>query len=139
MYKVASRSVDDSKLCEKIISTNKPVIISLGMYDWKKNNVPYSSKNVNYLYCVSEYPTMLEKIEMPDFKNSFFQGYSDHTLGINACLYAASKGARLIEKHFSLNKSLQNSTQKAHVCSMDMNELSILKAYCESIQLLESK
>ena len=139
MYKVASRSVDDSKLCEKIISTNKPVIISLGMYDWKKNNVPYSSKNVNYLYCVSEYPTMLEKIEMPDFKNSFFHGYSDHTLGINACLYAASKGARLIEKHFSLNKSLQNSTQKAHVCSMDMNELSILKAYCESIQLLESK
>ena len=139
MYKVASRSVDDSKLCEKIISTNKPVIISLGMFDWKKNNVPYSSKNVNYLYCVSEYPTMLEKIEMPDFKNSFFQGYSDHTLGINACLYAASKGARLIEKHFSLNKSLQNSTQKAHVCSMDMNELSILKAYCESIQLLESK
>ena len=79
MYKVASRSVDDSKLCEKIISTNKPVIISLGMYDWKKNNVPYSSKNVNYLYCVSEYPTMLEKTEMIEVKQGPYVGDRDKT------------------------------------------------------------
>ncbi len=138
IYKIASRSVSDIKLCEKIISTSKPVIISLGMYDWQTKDIPFKHENINYLYCISEYPTMLEKIKMPDFNKSFFNGYSDHTLGINACLYAASKGAKIIEKHFSPNKSLQNSTQKAHVCSMDMKELSTLKSFCESIQLLNN-
>ena len=137
IYKIASRSVQDSNLCEKIISTKKPVIISLGMYDWEKEGIPYKSENIQYLYCISAYPTMLEKIKMPNFNESFFHGYSDHTLGINACIFAASKGAKIIEKHFSLNKSLQNSTQKAHVCSMDMNELSNLKSFCEAIQLLD--
>ena len=108
------------------------------MYDWQTKDVHFKHENINYLYCISEYPTMLEKIKMPDFNKSFFNGYSDHTLGINACLYAASKGAKIIEKHFSPNKSLQNSTQKAHVCSMDMNELSTLKSFCESIQLLNN-
>lgn len=136
IYKIASRSVDNKALCEKIISTNKPTIISLGMYDWEKKGIPFENENIHYLYCISEYPTMLEKIKMPNFDESFFNGYSDHTLGINACIFAASKGAKIIEKHFSLNKSLQSSTQKAHVCSMDMNELSILKSFCEAIQLL---
>ena len=109
------------------------------MHDWQKKGIPYKDDNIKYLYCISEYPTMLEKIKMPDFNESFFHGYSDHTLGINACMYAASKGAKIIEKHFSSNRSLQNNTQKAHVCSMDMNELFTLKSFCEAVQLLEKK
>ena len=63
--------------------------------------------------------------------------YSDHTLGINACLFAASRGAKIIEKHFSLNQSLQCETEKAHVCSMNGDELRILKSYCESLFFLK--
>lgn len=135
-YKIASRSVSDEHLCKKIISTKKKVIISTGMHDWKNEGFPYEEQNVEYLYCVSKYPTFLEEIEMPDFTDSKFTGYSDHTIGINACLFAASKGAKIIEKHFSLNQSLQNINEKAHICSMGNQELKILRDFCESLYFL---
>ena len=48
LYKIASRSInEDKEVCEKILSLNKPVIASLGMYDWKKNGLPFrKNKNV---------------------------------------------------------------------------------------------
>lgn len=138
LYKIASRSVEDKKLCEKIISTNKPVIISLGMYDYKNKELPYNSKNIIYLYCVSKYPTALTELEMPDFKNSFFSGFSDHTIGISACLYAVSKGAVYLEKHYSNNKSMNVDTQMAHVCSMDSKDLSKLREFSDSFTLIKS-
>ena len=138
LYKIASRSVDDKKLCEKIISTNKPVIISLGMYDYKNKDLPYKSSNLIYLYCVSKYPTALKDLEMPDFNNSFFSGFSDHTVGIGACLYAISRGAKYIEKHYSNNKSMNVDTQMAHVCSMDSQDLSKLRELSDTFTLINS-
>ena len=74
-YKIASRTVEDTKLCEKIIETGKKVIISLGMYDYENKNLPFQGSNIKYLYCVSKYPTNLTDIKMPDFQNhSFFVG-----------------------------------------------------------------
>ena len=137
-YKIASRSVEDKELCEKIISLNKKVIISLGMYDFKKLGKPYEEKNIEYLYCVSKYPASLKDIEMPDFNNSFFSGYSDHTIGIAAPIFAVSRGANIIEKHFSNNKSMNINTELAHVCSMDQDDLKLLKNICDSIKLIET-
>ena len=134
----ASRSVENRKLCDKIISTNKPVIISLGMYDYKNKELPYKSKNLIYLYCVSKYPTLLQDLEMPDFNNSFFSGFSDHTVGIGASLYAVSRGAKYIEKHYSNNKSMNVDTQLAHVCSMDDKELSKLREISDTFTLINS-
>lgn len=138
-YKIASRSVEDKELCEKIISINKPVYISLGMYDWKKNGLPYESENVKYLYCVAKYPTPHQDINMPDFKDDFFYGYSDHTIGISSCIYAAAKGAKVIEKHFSTNKAMQLNSQMAHVCSMDYEDLKDLRQHVDSITLIKSE
>lgn len=138
LYKIASRSVENRKLCDKIISTNKPVIISLGMYDYKNKELPYKSKNLIYLYCVSKYPTLLKDLEMPDFNNSFFSGFSDHTVGIGASLYAVSRGAKYIEKHYSNNKSMNVDTQMAHVCSMDDKELSKLREISDTFTLINS-
>ena len=138
-YKIASRTVEDKKLCEKIINTGKKILISLGMYDYETNGIPFKDKNINYFYCVSKYPTNLEEIKMPNFdEHSFLNGYSDHTIGLSACIYSVSKGATFLEKHFSNNKSLGNSTQMAHVCSMDFNDLSQLRAIVDSITLLRS-
>ena len=139
IYKIASRTVADKNLCKKIISTKKKVIISLGMYDFKKNPLPFKGENIIYLYCVSKYPTSLSEIEMPDFKKDFFQGFSDHTIGISACIYAASRGAEYLEKHYSNNKSMNVDTQQAHVCSMNYEDLNKLREYCDSINLLRSK
>ena len=75
---------------------------------------------------------------MPDFNNSFFSGYSDHTIGIGSCLFAASRGAKIIEKHYSNNKSLNTKTEMAHVCSMDQNDLLTLRNLSDSLNLLQS-
>ena len=135
-YKIASRTVEDKDICEKIISLGKKVIISLGMYDYENNGIPYKGDNIEYLYCVSKYPTNLNDINMPDFKNSFFNGFSDHTVGIGATLFAIAKGATIIEKHFSNNKSSNVETELAHVCSMDHNDLSKIRELGEIFILL---
>ena len=71
-YKIASRTlIDNPALCKKIISTKKTTIVSLGMYDYSKGK-PFSDENVQYLYCVSKYPTQLYDLNMPDFKKSSF-------------------------------------------------------------------
>ena len=138
-YKIASRTVEDKKLCKKIIETGKTVFISLGMYDYKKKGIPFKNKNIVYFYCVSKYPTKLEELSMPNFENNkIFKGFSDHTIGIGACIYAVAKGATYLEKHFSNNKSLGIDTQMAHVCSMDQNDLTKLREYCDTISLIKS-
>jgi len=139
LYKIASRTLnEDKKLCEKIISTKKETIISLGMYDISKG-APYLEKNIKYLYCVSKYPTALTEIDMPNFEESFIDGYSDHTIGIASCIYAVARGAQIIEKHYSNNKSLNVSTQQAHSCSMNLNELSQIREISDSLTLIRNK
>jgi N,N'-diacetyllegionaminate synthase len=60
------------------------------------------------LYCVPRYPTYPKDLGMPEYFDqdgkSYF-GYSDHTHGIEACLLAAARGARYIEKHCALDKT----------------------------------
>ncbi|WP_075536191.1 N-acetylneuraminate synthase family protein [Candidatus Pelagibacter communis] len=138
LYKIASRTVLDKKLCKKIISTKKKIIVSLGMYNYQKKGIPFDDKNIKYLYCVSNYPTNYNDIKMPNFDKSFFSGFSDHSVGIGACLFAVSRGAEYLEKHFSNNKSMNVNTQMAHICSMDSNELSLLRKYSDDLTLLRS-
>ena len=113
-YKIASRTVVDD--------------FNLGM--------PFKEKNIEYLYCVSKYPTMLDEIKMPNFNDSFFVGYSDHTVDIDACIFAMSKGSKIIEKHFSNNKSINVSTQLGHFGSMDADDLQKLRKYADSFSIL---
>ena len=82
--------------------------------------------------------TNYEDIEMPNFNGSIFSGYSDHTIGLGACILAVSKGAKIIEKHYSNNKSLNTSTEMAHVCSMNQLDLSNLREICDSLSLLKA-
>jgi len=103
-YKIASRTVvDDPALCRDIIQDGKETFVSLGMYEGK--DFPFTGSNVRYLYCRSKYPTRYE--DLRDFPTRFdrFYGYSDHLMGIEGCLLAVARGAKLIEKHFTLNKT----------------------------------
>jgi len=139
LYKIASRSITDKQLCDKILSLNKTVLISLGMYDWENKGFPYTNNsNIKYLYCISKYPTKLDEIKMPNFHNKEFHGYSDHTIGISACVYAISRGAEYIEKHFTTNKSFNIITEQAHVCSMDFDDLRKIREIADSISLIKS-
>ena len=74
---------------------------------------------------------------MPDFTSGFFSGYSDHTIGISAVLLAISKGAQFIEKHYSNSKALNTSTEMAHVCSMNYDDLRFIREYADNLALLK--
>jgi len=105
-YKVASRTVvDNPNLVKQILNKGKETFLSLGM--WNEDYFPFTEyKNVRYLWCRSDYPTLPWKLSLPkNFKETGYDGYSDHTIGIETCLIAISRGAEVIEKHFTLDKS----------------------------------
>ena len=133
-YKIASRMLNNQELCERVISIGKPVIVSTGFDPGK---FPYDAPNVSYLYCVSNYPTMIEEVSMPNFRNSRYIGYSDHTPGLSASLTAIARGAKYIEKHFTLSTALQSSFEKAHLGSMTYEQLVELRRFSEDVQLIK--
>jgi len=106
-FKIASRTVKDNlTLVKNIVDEGKETFISLGM--WDKPTLPVKGrKNVKYLWCNSKYPTTpWELTDFPkNFNDSPYEGYSDHTIGIETSLIAITRGAKVIEKHFTLDKS----------------------------------
>lgn len=136
-YKIASRSIEDKPLLEALIKTGKPLIASLGW--WKKEELPTISakKPVDYLYCISKYPTPLEDLDFTkiDF-NKKYAGFSDHTLGLSATLTALARGARIIEKHFTLDKKMYGPD---HSGSMTPDELRQIHEYRLDLEKMTGK
>lgn len=106
-YKIASRTViDKPDLVRKILQLGKPTFLSLGM--WDGSDLPFQEfENITYLWCKSLYPTYPWDLkDLPkSFKNTKIVGYSDHSVGIEIALTAIARGATIVEKHFSLDKS----------------------------------
>ena len=141
-YKVASRTClfkDPSSLetLEAKAYTKKPVIISMGMGGNRKKIEKIFSKNKKtFCYCISEYPTKINKI---NWKNAImFDGFSDHTLGITAPIVFTliKKQTKtkeiLIEKHVKL----KNSQGPDASSSINTEELKILVNQIRSIEKL---
>lgn len=120
--KIASRTVNDHPdLVRGIVATGLPVIISLGM--WQGEGLPFGEpENVSYLWCRSSYPAQAwDLTALPkSFDGSPYAGYSDHSLGIEVPVLAIARGARIIEKHFTLDKS--DTTIRDHVLSATPDE-----------------
>ena len=125
-FKIASRSlVENYKMVKQIINQNKTTIVSLGM--WNKKKLPFNTrKNIKYLWCKSQYP--LHPWNIKNFPKAFsdktYYGYSDHTIGIDVCILAICRGAKIIEKHFTLDKS--DTTIRDHALSATPNEFKIM-------------
>jgi len=131
-HKIASKMVKDEGLCKKIIATGKPTMIST------RDGRPYEAENLSYLYCVPEYPTMLCDLDMPQvFSEEGYMGYSDHSLGLTACKVAISRGAALIEKHFTISKNLQHPTERGHQGGMTFEDLLELRRFANEYVLLK--
>jgi sialic acid synthase SpsE len=128
-YKIASRTVtNDPDLCRTILDLGKETIISLG--SWTGPGLPFGqSDQIRYLYCKAKYPALLSDLaDFPDdFPRQGLSGYSDHTLGIEVCLLAVARGAAVLEKHLTLDKTRGRSTEKGHVGSMIPSELDSLR------------
>ncbi len=116
-YKVASFEVTDYELVRYIASKHKPIIISTGIATLQEieDVVAICKKegndNIILLQCTSSYPAPLEGanlLTIPDLAKRFgvIAGFSDHTLGIAAPITAVALGAKVIEKHFILDKAI---------------------------------
>lgn len=111
-YKIASRSlVDDMDLVSQVLGLGLPTFVSHGMSHHLPEGL-FNSSNVINLWCKSSYPTFPSDLRdaQPPFPARYghgepYFGYSDHFLGISACFLALSRGAMVIEKHFTLDKS----------------------------------
>lgn len=125
-YKVASRTVIDyPEMASEIIGMGKETFVSLGM--WDEKDLPFGqAENIKYLWCKSKYPC--EPNDMIGFPQTFvgnvLYGYSDHTIGIDMSLLAIARGANIIEKHFTLDKS--DTTIRDHALSATPDEFSQL-------------
>jgi N-acetylneuraminate synthase/N,N'-diacetyllegionaminate synthase len=130
-YKIASRSIYERELIDAIASTGKDMVVSLGM--WKGEGFPVikTSGRLDFLYCVSKYPTMPEDLDFLHVDFNKYSGFSDHTIGIETSIVAMSRGARIIEKHFTLDKTMHGPD---HSISMEPDELEQLVKYAKKIE-----
>lgn len=115
-YKVASFELTDLPLIKYIAQTKKPIILSTGMANEKEIKeaidtiIEYGSGDFILLHCVSGYPTPVEEINLDTItllKKKFKCeiGLSDHTLGNTSAILSIALGAKVIEKHFTFDRS----------------------------------
>jgi len=134
-WKVGSGDVLDFVLLDYLVSTKKPIIISTGMVSFNELDkvVSYiTGKNVELaiLYCVSHYPAdpetfNLSTIEhMRDRYPNCIIGFSDHSVGDHSIPNAAvCRGAKIIEKHFSFDRSLWGSDHKVSLTPREFKDM----------------
>ena len=116
-YKIASYEITDIPLIELVASKGKPVIISTGIAEEKDIELALDAckrmgnNNIALLKCTSSYPAPIDEANMcmvKDLANRFnvISGLSDHTLGATVPVVATVFGAKIIEKHFILDRSV---------------------------------
>jgi sialic acid synthase SpsE len=137
--KLASLSLTNQALLEYAGRHFDEVFLSTGMGVVEEIDAALaalgSRTRVTLLHCVSQYPTPdrdASLLTVPYLRERFgcSVGYSDHTIGTVACLAACAIGAELIEKHFTLDKTLEGTD---HVLSADPAELAVIAHGCRRI------
>jgi pseudaminic acid synthase len=131
-YKIASFEITDYELVKYTASKMRPIIIStgIGTIDEIQDVVnicrEVGNNKIILLKCTSAYPAPFEEANLLMIKNladtfGVISGFSDHTLGSIAPIIATTLGAKVIEKHFILDKSIGGADAEF---SMDKNEFS---------------
>ena len=116
-YKIASFEITDIPLIEYVASKGKPVILSTGIATLEDIELAIRScqkmgnQQIAILKCTSSYPTLVSQVNLkliPDLAKRFktIVGLSDHTKGISVPIASVALGAKIIEKHFILNRTL---------------------------------
>ena len=131
-FKVSSADLTNLLLIEHLAAFGRPMILSTGMSQWTEveNAVNYlRDQNLPFalLHCRSVYPVWPREVNLRRI-NRLRQfgcpvGYSGHELGITISLVAASMGASIIEKHFTLNKRLRGPDHKVSLEPYEMKRL----------------
>lgn len=127
-FKVPSGELTNLPYLRELSKFNKPIILSTGMANLAEVKLALAvlkGKDVTVLHCNTEYPTPMKDVNLramltiKDACNVKI-GYSDHTLGIEIPIAAVALGAEVIEKHFTLDKTMQGPDHRA---SLEPDEL----------------
>ncbi len=143
-YKIPSGEITNLPYLRKIAAKGRPVIMSTGMSELPEieaamkvlENGGLKREQIILLHCNTQYPTPMADVNlraMLDIRDSLRVrvGYSDHTQGIEVPIAAVAMGAEVIEKHFTLDKTLPGPDHKA---SLEPQEL---KAMVDAIRNIE--
>ncbi|MFC2151959.1 N-acetylneuraminate synthase [Bacteroidota bacterium] len=145
IFKIPSGEITNLPYLEEICKYNKHIILSTGMSTLKEIESALdvlvrngtSKNNITVLHCNTEYPTPYSDVNlraMQTIKDTFAVevGFSDHTEGIEAPIAATALGAKVIEKHFTLNKYM---TGPDHQASIEPNDLKAMVSAIRNIEL----
>jgi len=143
-FKIPSGEITNLPYLRKIGNLARKVILSTGMANLGEIEdaldiivkAGCSKDNITVLHCNTEYPTPMEDVNllaMDTIKKAFNVdiGYSDHTLGIEVSIAAAALGAKVIEKHFTLDKNMEGPDHRA---SLDPLELKLMVRAIRNIE-----
>lgn len=134
IFKIPSGEITNYPYLKKIGKLKKKVILSTGMSNMQevkeavnvlKNN---GTKDIIILHCNTEYPTPMECVNLRAMNTikdelNVEVGYSDHTLGIEVPIAAVAMGAKVIEKHFTLDKNMEGPDHKASLEPQELKEM----------------
>ena len=150
VFKVASSDNTHSPLITQIARFGKPIILSTGMAliseicaaeNWIRSiwgSQGQEALDLALLHCVSSYPVPADQANLLAIKTlseefpEAIPGYSDHTVGINAAVASVGLGAKVLEKHFTLDK--QFSDFRDHQLSADPADLAELVARVRELE-----
>lgn len=146
IFKIPSGEITNLPYLRKIGSFKKEVILSTGMSDLKEIGdaldvlvkVGTPQGKITVLHCNTEYPTPMTDVNlraMATIASTFDVrvGYSDHTLGIEVPIAAIALGARVIEKHFTIDKNMAGPDHKA---SLEPEKLEQMVLAIRNIELV---
>jgi N,N'-diacetyllegionaminate synthase len=145
IFKIPSGEITNLPYLRKIGALKKKIILSTGMADLGEiedaldvlMEAGMVREDITVLHCNTEYPTPFEDVNLRAMLTikavfpSIQVGYSDHTPGIEVPIAAVAMGAKVIEKHFTLDKNMKGPDHKA---SLEPNEL---KAMVKAIRNIE--
>lgn len=130
-YKIASASLTDKDLLNYTKNTNKPIILSTGMStedEIEKATRIIGEDKLIILHCTSSYPCAIDELNLSYIhklkeKYKCPIGYSGHEVGLSTTLAAVAMGAKVVERHVTLDRSLWGSDQSASIEPVGLNKL----------------
>ena len=133
-WKVPSGEVTNLPYLEAIARTGREIVMSTGMCniqeikDAVKVLEDNGAKKIILLHCNTQYPTPFEDVNLKAMlyignETHKYIGYSDHTLGIEVPIAAVAMGAKVIEKHFTLDKNMDGPDHKASLEPDELKEM----------------
>lgn len=141
-YKISSMDLVNLPLIKKVASTKKPIILSTGMAsigeieDAINTVLKEGNEKICVLHCVSSYPCDIEhanlgRIKLISDTFNVISGYSDHTIEVETPSIALAAGARVIEKHVTLDKGLDGPD---HNFSLEPKDMKRMVQLAQSVQ-----